>query len=408
MTTELRRTSTVSLASEGLIAADGSIWSHAATLGTRFRGTEFTIDRETVDSFIRNFTSGGPRKVPVDYEHGTTNGATTEGRPVPKAGDVLELKGVYAVDDFTGDLRTAAEKLAAKAGRALDDPQNFGLWQRWRPTPRALGMIKDGEYSELSIAFVSDHQDTTTGKAQGPTLVAVALTNRPFLDDMLPVAASRDHGGPPAVIGHQEFTMSKTTMLAATAALIGKPVSDDEQGATELTALSKELPTLRSYAADVGAALGETDPAKAVKKVKELQASVETHELAAKQAKEAATKAVVDATLKEHESKFIPAMRPMLERELTRELNAGATDPKETEVVKALSAAPDTGITTRKTGADDGSSSANTSDDVKLDAKAKELMQSDAEVKELHQAQGFGAAFNLALRKAGSQLQLTR
>jgi hypothetical protein len=41
-------------------------------------------------------------------------------------------------------------------------------------------------------------------------------------------------------------------------------------------------------------------------------------------------KTTVDATLKEHESKFIPAMRPMLERELTRELGEGK-EPKDTE-----------------------------------------------------------------------------
>jgi phage I-like protein len=406
-TTQRHHTPTISLTTDSLVAADGTIWSHAATLGTRFKGSEFTIDRATIENFVRVFTSGYPQKIPVDYEHGTTNGATTRGQPVPKAGDVLELRGVFAASDFAGELRTAAEKLAAKADRSLDDPKNFGLWMRWRPTKRALGMIQEGEYSELSIAFDEDFADNTTGKGQGPTLLAVALTNLPFLDDMLPVAASRDLGGSPAVIGQKEFTMSKVTMLAAAAALFGKPVVDEEQAVTELTALQTELPKLRSYAADVGAELGETDPAKAVEKVKQLKASVTQYESAAAEAKKAATKAVVDSTLKEHESKFVPAMRPMLERELTREITEGKA-AKDTDVVKALSAAPKLGITERATGADDGSSSANTTDDVKLDAAAKELMQSDAEVKELYQSRGHSAAFSLALEKASAKLHLVK
>jgi hypothetical protein len=45
---------------------------------------------------------------------------------VPKAGDVVELRGVFAADQFTGDLKTAAEKLSSQAGRPLDDPRNLG------------------------------------------------------------------------------------------------------------------------------------------------------------------------------------------------------------------------------------------------------------------------------------------
>jgi hypothetical protein len=40
------------IASDSLVAADGTIWSHAATLGTRFKGDTFTIDRPTVENFV--------------------------------------------------------------------------------------------------------------------------------------------------------------------------------------------------------------------------------------------------------------------------------------------------------------------------------------------------------------------
>jgi phage I-like protein len=391
---------------DSIVAGDGTLWSHAATLGTRFKGSEFTIDQPTIENFVRVFTSGYPSKVPVDYEHGTTNGATDLGSPVPKAGDAVELRGVFKTADFTGDLRAAAEKLSAKAGRTLDDPKNLGLWMRWKPTTRALGMIQQGEYSELSIAFGHDVPNNVDGKSQGPALLAVALTNRPFLDDMLSVAASRDLGGSPAAPGKQENTMStKITMLAAAAALFGKPMVDEDQVVAEITSLQSELPQLRQLATEVSAEVGETDRTKVGAKVKELKSKVATFELEARQAKEKAVKTTVDATLKEHESKFIPAMRPMLERELTREIGEGK-EPKDTEVVKALTAAPPTGITKRASGADDGSSSADSGDDVKLDAKARELMNTDATLKELNAKSGFGVAFPRALTMAREALGL--
>jgi hypothetical protein len=412
-TTKTRSLATFdAVATDSIVLTDGSIWSHAASLGTYVKGSEFTIDRPLIENFIRVFASGYPRKVPVDYDHSSTNGAAGSGAPVPKAGDVVELRGVFAPEDFTGDLKTSAEKLAQQAGRDLADPQNLGLWMRWKPTNRALGMIKEREYTDLSITF-GPVEDKSTGKPQGEVLIAVALTNLPFIDTMLPVAASRGGAqlqdpasGATDAITSQEQKMT-TKMLNATGLLAGKAVTNEDEAVVELTALHQELPALRSFSRDVAAEIGETDAAKAVAKVKELKASVADFELKAKTEKAKATKAVVDSTLKELEAKFVPAMRPMLERELTREIGEGKA-AKDTETVKALTAAPDLGITTRTTGADDGSSSANTGDDVKIDAKAKELMQSDAEVKAVQERSGFSSAFQLALGKARTQLGLVR
>jgi phage I-like protein len=73
---------------------------------------------------------------------------------------------------------------------------------RWKPTARALAAIKAGEYTELSIAFDEDIPNNVDGEGQGFGLWAVALSTRPFLDDMLPVAASRDTDPPPATSRH--------------------------------------------------------------------------------------------------------------------------------------------------------------------------------------------------------------
>jgi hypothetical protein len=64
--------SSISLTNDPLVAADGTLWSHAATLGTRYKGEEFCIDRACVENFVKVFTSGYPQKIPVDYEHGST------------------------------------------------------------------------------------------------------------------------------------------------------------------------------------------------------------------------------------------------------------------------------------------------------------------------------------------------
>jgi phage I-like protein len=322
------------VATDSIVAADGSIWSHAASLGTYVKGTQFTIDRPLIENFVRVFASGYPRKVPVDYDHSSTNGAAGNGAPVPKAGDVLELRGVFAPADFTGELKAAAQKLADQAGRALDDPQNLGLWMRWRPTNRALGMIREREYTDLSISF-GPVDDKSTGAPQGDVLIAVALTNLPFIDTMLPVAASRDHGGTRAAPGQREDTMGKITMLAAAAALIGKPGADEEQAATGLMELHSEIPKLRQLAADVGAELGESDPTKLAGKVKELKTQNAQHELAATRAREAAIKTSAEAKIKTYEKKLTVPMRALMLSQLVRELTAG-TKLEETDAVKAL------------------------------------------------------------------------
>src|SRR4051812_48878754 len=84
-------------AGEGLVLADGTLWSHAATMGTRTKGDQFTIGETEVKNAVKVFTEGYPRKIPVDYEHASTTSdpeirkLRAQGS-VPKAGDVVELK----------------------------------------------------------------------------------------------------------------------------------------------------------------------------------------------------------------------------------------------------------------------------------------------------------------------------
>jgi phage I-like protein len=381
-----------SLAADSLIAADGTLWSHAATLGTRFKGSEFCIDQACVQNFVNVFTSGYPQKIPVDYEHASTTDdpevrkLRAQGM-VPKAGDVVELRGVFAADQFTGDLKAAAEKLSAQAGRELGDARNFGLWMRWKPTARALAAVKAGEYTELSIAFDSDLPNNVDGSGQGPGLWAVALLNTPFLDDMLPVAAGRDMDTPPG--GRSATPTTERPMnaklIALVAAVRGKPVSTEDEAITELTAFQAEITELRAhreYREILSAEFeNEKDPAKTVAKVRELRAKVTQAETDAAAAKKAGIKTTVDATIKQFEAAIgNVGLRTMMTRELTRELEAG-TELEKTETFKTLKElAPDRKFV-QSSVADVGGAGAG--DDVKIAARADELLEKDPSLKAL-------------------------
>lgn len=395
-------------ASDGILQADGTLWSHAATLGTRVKGSEFTIDQKTVENFCRVFSSGYPQKVPVDYEHGSTSDdpeirkARAMGR-IPRAGDVTELKGVFSADDFTGALRTAAEKLAKANGRELTDPRNFGLWVRWRPNARAKQAIEAREYTEMSIAFDDDWPHNTTGEGQGPTILAIALCNQPFLDDMLPVAATRG-GGSPAAPGTGDTRMEKRTLtlLAAAAAIVGKPVTDEESATTELTALQPEIAGLRSFRTDVLTELGITEAGKAGATIKELRAKVAKLEGDVATATKARIDSEVEATFKKYEKRITPALKLVLQPQLRAELEKGVALEK-TETVKALESMKELGITEQIAGGDVGG--ANASDDAKLEAKARELMQSNPRLKALAARDEY-AAYIEALGEAERSLKL--
>lgn len=391
------------------VMGDGTLWSHAATMGTRIKGTEFTIDRSVIENFISVFKTGYPQKICVDYEHGTMNGATDRGQPVPAAGQVLELKGVYVFADFSGELKTAAEKIAAKIGRSLEDPRNLGLWMRWRPTARALQMVVAREYTELSIAFAHDLEHNTTGAGQGPAILSVALTNTPFLDDMLPIAASRSDGKPPASgSANEDNHMPSPTMLARAGAFFGRvfATEDEVQAVAEekINTLSRENESLKphkAYSDAVSAEVGETDPVKAQAKIKELKATA----LSATQAKEEQTKktheTARDAILLKHERRLTPAQKEYFGPQLYAELAAGAK-AGETKTEKVIESFPENKALGRKSAAD-GGKDAPTDRDARIQLRAHELMESDPGIKRIAEKNDY-QAFRLATRKASSEI----
>jgi hypothetical protein len=403
----------LTVSSDSLVLGDGTLWSHAATLGTRFKGTEFTIDQSCVENFVKVFSSGYPQKIPVDYDHGSTTPdpdikkLRVQGQ-VPKAGDVVELRGVFSADAFTGELKAAAEKLSTQAGRSLDDARNLGLWMRWKPTARALQAIKAGEYTELSIAFDDDLPHNVDGSGQGPGLWAVALLNTPFLDDMLPVAASRSTDIPPARerSASPERSSMKLTALSVAAALLGRAITSEDEALQELNNLGpqlKEFGTFREFREIVGAEFnGEKDPAKVVTAIRGVRTELKAAQDAAIESKKLGIKTTVETTIKAYESAIgTVALRAMLTRELTRELEAGV-ELEKTETMKTLKELSPSIRFEQSAGPDIGGAA--TDDDEKLDARAKELLEKDPQLKALA-SRDWSAAYKQASAKALRELQ---
>lgn len=403
--------------SDATVMADGTMWSHAATLGTRIKGTAFTIDRSTIDNVISVFRTGYPQKIVVDYEHGTINGAADLGQPVPAAGQVKELKGVFAAADMSGELLATATKLAEKVGRPIDDPRNFGLWMRWLPTARALQMVTAREYTELSIVLFHDLEHNVTGEGQGPTIVSVALTNTPFLDDMLPVAASRDNNGGTStdMDTQRKRQMPVPQMLQRAAALFGRAFTNEDEvvSAAEdsIRTLTSERDTLKPFKASydaIATEIGETDPAKISAKVRELKAVATTAQREKEESADKAHGSEADKILLKHEKRVSPAMKDFFKAQLVTELKAGVK-PGETKTEKVIEAIPENPALGRKSVAD-GGKDAPTDRDARIQLRANDLLENDPTLK-LMASKGERQAYDAyktAIRRASSEIPVEK
>jgi hypothetical protein len=136
-------------------------------------------------------------------------------------------------------------------------------------------------------------------------------------------------------------------------------------------------------------------------KIRELRTQVETANAAAAQQKKDAIKTTVETTIKEYEKAIgnVPLRKIMSDR-LTAELEAG-TKLEETETMKALKSMAPARNLTREAGPDAGG--AGVTDDVKIDARAKELMESDAHLKSLT-AKNYLEGYKEATRRAYAEL----
>ncbi len=172
----------------------GRRWIHIATAGNYAgyqggtRPFEFTRDtfETVVANFRRNPQYGRGPVVPFDYEHASEKGLQLPGvaeHGVPATGWIYDL-----------DIRTSSGATE--------------LWALTEWTPRAAEQIRAGEYRWTSVAIHPNFIDPVSGTSQGPTLTSVALTNKPFLQGLEPIAASQGfQGEQPPVNDHQHAVL---------------------------------------------------------------------------------------------------------------------------------------------------------------------------------------------------------
>ena len=120
---------------------------------------EFDVTPDDLASMVANFQSGvrpkAPTRLVVDYDHGELTGRA--------AGWVTDLE--------------------VRAG-------GTELWAQVEWTDEAAELIRRKEYQFTSAEFTSQYVDKETGESRGATLLAFAITNRPFVEGMQPLALS--------------------------------------------------------------------------------------------------------------------------------------------------------------------------------------------------------------------------
>lgn len=401
---------------------DGTAWMHAATLGTRTKEFEFCIDKACVENVVRVFKEGYPRRVPLDYDHGLMQPDGTGN--ARRAGDVLEMRGAFDESDLQG-MSGVVEKIR-RAGRELADPRNLGLWVRVKPTPRAKKLIDEGEYDSMSIVLYHDMPHNVTGEGQGPAVIAISFTNLPFLDDLVPVAASgtasqRAGGSPadPGDFGRRDTMTIAATVLAALSATLATPIrTEDDVPAAVTAALQKKDARIQELSAP--AAFGErcltllaaANAEEAVTKLTALQTELS----AARETAKAATKARIDAdvkrTIQRYETKLTKPLADLLSVQLRAELERGVALDATATVGALKSMGNGADVTGEQTsaadaGGEEGSATAAdapTSADVRLDAEAMSLMGSDPDLKRIREKDGESAAYRAALSRARQKL----
>jgi phage I-like protein len=164
-------------------ATDGLIRVPLAITGKWVRGkTEFAITRADLESIVRNFRERQNGEINVDYDHASEMPEVAAGGPVPSAGRIVRL-------DAPEELKNGSRKLEigsrGKPNSLLPTSYaRFLLYGWFEPTPRARELLQNREYRFISPAIEWGAHSKRTGKPQGTTLTSVALTNRPFLEEL--------------------------------------------------------------------------------------------------------------------------------------------------------------------------------------------------------------------------------
>jgi len=163
------------------LAITGKWLRSPAPNGTGRGAQEFSITRRDLEEIVHNFQERLNGEINVDYDHASEMPEVAAGGPIPSAGRIVKL-------DPPEPLAVSSESRIASGGKpdslAAAPHWRFILWGWYEPTERARALIQNREYRYISPAIDWTMRNKRTGKPQGAALTSVALTNRPFLEEM--------------------------------------------------------------------------------------------------------------------------------------------------------------------------------------------------------------------------------
>jgi len=156
-----------------------------AITGTWVRaGSRFSISLDDLEEIVRNFRKRSNGEINVDYDHASEMPEVAAGGPIPSAGRIVKL-------DAPEPLGIGGSGLGVRSESRTPNPQTrFVLYGYYEPTERARKLIASREYRYISPAISWAARDKRTGEPDGTTLTSVALTNRPFLEELPPIRLS--------------------------------------------------------------------------------------------------------------------------------------------------------------------------------------------------------------------------
>lgn len=150
------------------------VWIQIAKAGTYTKdGRQFSLNAKVFDEMVRNFEATANHTLQIDFEHASEEPASELGV------DGAPAQGwAHALDN-----------------RERATPGS-GLWAQVEWLEPARSYIKAKKYKFISPAFRLQVRDRITGAPIGAMLSSIALTNDPFLDGMMPVAARAKPAAP--------------------------------------------------------------------------------------------------------------------------------------------------------------------------------------------------------------------
>lgn len=168
------------------VAASPLVRIPLAITGKWVRGSsEFSITLADLEEIVRNFNERQNGEINVDYDHASEMPEVAAGGPIPSAGRLVKIDPPerFGSSEFLIRGSTTETRTPSPGSRYI-------LYGWYEPTERARQLIQNREYRYISPALDWSARHKRTGKPQGATLSTVALTNRPFLEELPPLQLS--------------------------------------------------------------------------------------------------------------------------------------------------------------------------------------------------------------------------